>query len=449
MWKAILALALTLPCIARAELLPDTSFGTAGTVEMTLPALPFGRTTRATVLPDRRVVVAVVRGRVAGPWVYRPTLSLTRLQPDGSVDPTFGNGAPVALDLSEENFERAYLSELGVRPDGSLFALVAVSRANNWNRTMLVSVTADGRLDPAFNGGAPVTLADHAYDRPKVFDAAGGYLVVGVGRVECCGFGRGFDAWRLRADGTPDPAFGTNGSIAVPGPAEGVGSTDVMPLPGGAFQILNYQAGLPSPNYWRRYRADGSLDTAFGNGGDEAIPTASNAVLHDIYALGDGTFASVGGASCVQGVFDAQGRTLSTFSGLCIGGAQTNANVQPYGQKILVSAEQRFGGTPPPTDGTYLWVHDRNGTVDRAFAEPQGDRWRPTTNPMWSYGVAADADRGVVLTSLTETTLRVQRYVDVRRGVVPDQPIPALGLPGVLLLLGGAAVLARRRLAKA
>ncbi|HVJ62037.1 MAG TPA: hypothetical protein VM555_04920, partial [Tahibacter sp.] len=132
--------------------------------------------------------------------------------------------------------------------------------------------------------------------------------------------------------------------------------------------------------------------------------------------------------------------------GPCIGGMTTNPFVQAYGGKLLVSAEMRFGGTPPPTDGTYLWVLDRNGTVDRAFAEPQGDRWRPTTNPSESYAVAADGDRGVVLASDGESSLQLRRYVDVRRGVAPNQPIPALGVPAVLLLLGGAAALARRRL---
>lgn len=451
MWKAILALALALPCLARAELLPDAGFGSGGTVDIALPDLPFGSKPHVTVLPDRRVVVAVVRGP-PGPdfGAKQPSLWLARLQPDGSIDPTFGNGAPVLLDLSPFGYRAAGLEDIGVRPDGSLYALVLFQSLNLSYQMSLVSVTADGRFDPAFNGGAPLRLSNYGYWRPKAFDTGSGYLVVGVGRSECCGLQQGFDAWRVRADGTLDPAFGNGGSLAVPGGSEeDIGSTDVMPVPGGGFQILNFELSKPIPNYWRRYRADGSLDAAFGNGGDEAIPDLAdpNAAIRHAYPLGDGTYAGVAGGSCVQRVFDAQGSTLSKFDGLCTGGGTTNPQVQPYGAKILVSAEQRFGGVPPPSDGTYLWVLDRNGAIDRAFAEPQGDRWRPTTNPNWSYQVAADADRGVVLASAGESSLRVERYVDVRRGVASDQPIPALGVPALLLLTACAAAFARRRFA--
>lgn len=447
MWKAILVLALALPCAARAALTPDTGFGNAGIVDLALPGQRNAGTTHTAVLPDRRVVVAAVRGNPRPFWTIQPLLWLARLQPDGSLDPTFGNGAPATLELAQAELQFVRFNDVHVRNDGSLYALVTLSSSVG-HRTILVSVTADGRFDPAFNAGAPLVVAPHAYENPKVFDTGSGYLVVGVGRLGTFGVRLGFDAWRVRADGSPDIAFGGGGSIVVPGSGEGIGSTDVMPVPGGGFQILNYQQSEAVPNYWRRYRADGSLDTAFGDGGVEAIPNVDSPddVIRDVYPLGDGTYAAVAGASCVQRTFDAHGRTLSTFSGLCIGGATSNPNVQPYGEKLLANAGQYFPGTPSPADGTWLWVLDRNGAIDRAFAEPQGDRWRSPTDPNADYSVGADGDRGVVLASAGENSMRVLRYLDVRRGA-SDQPIPALGLPALLLLSACAAGLARRRFA--
>jgi hypothetical protein len=447
MWRIILAFAAALPCLARAELLPDPGFGNAGTVEVTLPALYSGGTPRAFVLPDRRTVIATLRANPRPFFQKQPLLSLTRLLPDGSVDPTFANGVP--LELTSSSVDSAGLGEMYVRPDGSLFGFARLGwMSGTPGATLIFSVTADGHFDPAFNGGAPLTIVEAVYGRTRIFDTGSGYLITGFSRLATGNVLVG-SVWRLRPDGTPDPAFGNGGVLDFPGNAGDIGGSDAMMLPGGGFQILNYEQSKPVPNYWRRYRADGSIDTAFGNGGEEAISDVDDRddIIRSVYPLGDGTHAALGGASCVTRTLDAQGRTLAKFNGPCIGGATTNPNVQPYGGKILASAEERFGGVPPPSDGTYLWVLDRNGAVDRTFAEPQGDRWRPTTNPNWSYAVAADGDRGVVLAANGESTLTVRRYTDVRRGEASYRPIPALGVPALLLVGAGLAVFARRRLA--
>ncbi|HJU38568.1 MAG TPA: hypothetical protein VJ724_03280, partial [Tahibacter sp.] len=389
MWKAILALAMALPCLAHAELLPDAGFGNTGVVDVALPGVSFHQTPRAAVLPDRRVVVAVVRGNPMPMFSRQPFLWLVRLRPDGGIDPTFADGAATTLVLAPANADNARLDDVGVRADGSAFALVTLSWPGA-KRTLLVGIAADGRPDPGFNGGEPLVVAERGYENPRVFDTGSGYLVVGVGRSGTAGVRLGFDAWRLRADGTPDPSFGNGGSIAVEGPADGIGSTDVIALPGGGFQILNFQQSQTVPNYWRRYRADGSVDTTFGNGGVEAVPDVDTLddVIRTVYPLDDGTHVAVGGGSCALRTLDAQGRTSTRFDGPCIGGMTINPNVQPYGAKILVSAEIHFSGAPSSADGTYLWVIDRNGVVDETFPEPQADRWRPPASPGASYGVA-------------------------------------------------------------
>lgn len=425
--------------ICHAELVLDTRFGNAGIVDKAISGNSFQRAPQTTVLPDGRIVVAVIRASRPGVnWDWKPALFLARLLPDGSADPAFGNGAPVMLDLSASFFQRALSNHLVVRPDGSLLALVTMSTgpSGTYHLTHLVSITADGRLDPAFNGGAPLLLSKRGYNRVKVFDTDQGYLVlagypVGSRDTEVSQF----TALRVRADGTFDPTFGNGGRVDVDAPDEA--GTDGMPIPGGGFQMSYFEYGAEHPvNYWRRYRADGSLDTAFGSGGEEAIPAVDGVFLNEIHPLGDGTYAGTDDHACIRRLLDEQGRTLKTFAQPCAVVTHSFAMAQSYGQKILAS------------DGSYLSVVDRDGTIDRAFAEPQGDRWRPTAWTDGEFGAAANGDRGVVLAAVVGSTLRVRRYVDVRGGTPSSQSIPALGLPALLLLLGGMAMFANRRMVR-
>lgn len=459
MWRNALfaGFALLFCCsTVQAGLYPDPAFGVAGSVDVTMPPLSSGSRALVSVLPDRRIAVAALAfGSSQAP--LPATLELARLMPDGRPDASFGSGGRASIALLPRPMDYGGIDEVKLLADGGLLVLAwtrwtepAMSPPHYYPR-LLIRVTPDGRADPAFNGGQPRLITYGAFEALKILASDDGILLFGRSAENCCTspIESGSHAWRLLADGTPDESFGSGGSLEVA--ASGTVSGDAMAVPGGGFQVLHLGRNGVARNFWRRYRADGSLDAAFGNSGDEDIPVNVGVALTSVRDLGDGSYLGMAGGSCPQRLLDTQGRTQQLFGqSLCLGGtAGTNGKAQRYGERILLSGEQRFGGTPPPTDGTYLYVIDRNGVRDPAFAEPQTDQWRPSEAPTASYDPAADGATRVVLVRRLFDGVRVLRYVDVR-GVDPfAQTVPALGLPALLLAVLGLGLLARRRFAHA
>ncbi|HJU38569.1 MAG TPA: hypothetical protein VJ724_03285 [Tahibacter sp.] len=444
-----------LPCLAAAEPVPDASFGDNGTVALTLPGVDDYMRARVVVLPDRRVVVMRLEigngGTIGNP--IPPTASFARLLPDGRPDPAFGTDGIATFALGTELVGSAYPQQLAARADGSMRLLMSERTFEPepaTTRLVLFGVASDGRADPAFNGGQPLRMPVTGYSRFDLFDANGSPLVVAYPGPGCCGDAAPLAAWRFRADGTPDASFGTAGMLELSLPAMSV--HDVMPVPGGGFQTLTETPAADGVRrFWRRYRANGSFDTGFGVNGEEDIAPIDGNIYTQVLPLGDGTWLATDPAACARRILDAQGRTLNASTGDCPVELQlTGVNVEAHawGARLLVRGEQRSLFLPPPSDGAYLWSIDRDGRVDTGFAQPQVVRWRPASPP-WptNSDVAVDGDERFVLASMQvgSNVVHVQRFVDARRGTGDAQPVPALGVPALLLLAGGAAALARRR----
>lgn len=451
MGRVIVAALLLFCATARAGLFDDPEFGNAGYVDIDLGGSQFlYNPPELVVLPDRRIVAAVVLNELP---LQRPALKVVRLLPGGGLDPAFGVDGVATSVLAVQAVDWAYTTALAPLADGRLFVLGYTMRSENppdgsgtiyHQMAHLVRLQSDGRIDPGFNGGTPWT-GDAVLSGAILLPQGDGVTLVAMSGY-CCSGANGFEARRLRADGTLDPAFGIGGVLS--GSPTDSNSVGVVGLPGGGLQILNYvrpTSARPPRNYWRRYRADGSVDTAYGNGGVQEIAVTETYGMTRLHQLGDGTHLGLAGG-CAMRWFDAEGRVLSALPGCAVTVPGTNARVQRYGEKWLFSGEERFGGVPPPSDGTYLHVTDRAGRVDAAFAAPQGLRWRPPDAPNASYAVAADGDARVVIARGAASGIRVRRYRDLRGADPLAEPVPALA-PAVLAALGlGLLLLARRHL---
>jgi RNA polymerase sigma factor (sigma-70 family) len=141
----------------------DPTFGAGGVATLPFPAANSQRTATA-VQPDGKIVVVQSGYRSA---LYGPTqATVTRLNPNGSVDPTFGVNGTAALPVGASSFGRA----VAVQPDGKI----------------VVGVNAYAKP-----GGGFTTLSDQEYA-----------------------------VARLNPNGTLDPTFGTRGWwVANPRPA--------------------------------------------------------------------------------------------------------------------------------------------------------------------------------------------------------------------------------------
>jgi uncharacterized delta-60 repeat protein len=144
---------------------------------------------------------------------------LTRLTPDGHVDPTFAVGG--SLSLSDPVHGAVECRDLLQRGDGRLVVAGTAwmdrgCGAIHCSAAVVASISADGALEPSFNGGfaaLPESGAWNAINRVRL-DGAGNIVGLGVvrwaPREDACMI-NDVVVLRVTADGHLDNAFGTNG----------------------------------------------------------------------------------------------------------------------------------------------------------------------------------------------------------------------------------------------
>lgn len=130
-------------------------------------------------------------------------------------------------------------------------------------------LTPDGGLDGEFGDGGFVTTAV-GESRSVAFDL----LLTRTGRIVVAGVARldGRDVFALvayRPDGSLDPAFGTGGEVLTPIGSSYASISDVAEGPGGMLLAVGQAVdgnGRPSMAI-ARYTPDGALDSSFGTAG--------------------------------------------------------------------------------------------------------------------------------------------------------------------------------------
>jgi uncharacterized delta-60 repeat protein len=151
----------------------DPTFGDEGIVRTTFS---FGRhgASAVTIQADGRLVAT---GRTG---TAECMFALARYEPDGSLDPTFGSGGMVTTDLGPA-CERA--SEVRVQPDGRI---VAAGGGGDAIQTAIAVARylPNGSLDPSFGDGG-IVLEDVSPAEDWAFGLAiqqdGGILAAGTG----------------------------------------------------------------------------------------------------------------------------------------------------------------------------------------------------------------------------------------------------------------------------
>jgi uncharacterized delta-60 repeat protein len=224
--------------------------------------------------PDGKLVVA-------GTATYGGSdMTVTRLLPDGSPDATFGRGGTFTLDLSYQDFG----FDLALLPNGKVLLLGEAARLGTGYDTALVRLNADGTPDGSFGiGGVVMTALSPQDDGPSDLEVLDdGRIVVGTMRSLA----------RFLPDGTLDPAFGTGGTVALPGAGTSTGfGAGLAVLPDGrVFYALGPPISGGVNGAFYRFLPDGTPDPAFGTNG-RVDPIAQVAVVR---VLPDGTILTAG-----------------------------------------------------------------------------------------------------------------------------------------------------------
>ena len=253
---AALALVVALPALALPGDL-DVGFGDGGIATATFPGGAFA--TAVAIQPDGSIVaVGAAAGRTG-----TGEFAVARFLPDGSLDPSFGDGGLVTTAIRGGHGDEA--RSVAVAANGR----IVVAGTDSWERFAIARYLPDGSLDPSF-GNDGIVGADFQPSDDIAWDVAlqPDGRIVAVGGA---GYGQlGFELARFRRDGSIDPTFGDGGRVTLR--YRGANARSVAIAPDGRIVVSGYNAwGLAVA----RFRADGSLDRSFADNGVLAPPTPS------------------------------------------------------------------------------------------------------------------------------------------------------------------------------
>jgi len=134
----------------------DPTFGSGGISNITVPVSREGVAGAAVVQPDGKLVLAGgSKGSIVAEY-----LAVTRLNTDGSPDPTFGVNGRVLIDRGFPSTADAYtmVFAAAIDPVGRI-VLAGVQPAASGARAMIMRLLPDGRIDATFGTGGQVVLA--------------------------------------------------------------------------------------------------------------------------------------------------------------------------------------------------------------------------------------------------------------------------------------------------
>jgi uncharacterized delta-60 repeat protein len=245
----------------------DLGFGTGGKVTTDFD----GNTDVANALlvqPDGKLVAVGVTVDPAGGGAER--FGLARYLPDGSLDPAFGSGGKVRVPLGTI----AAAQGAALQPDGKIVAVGYTNFFGSGSDFVIMRFDDHGVLDPSFGSGGivEVDLGAGTFGNDEasaVVVQPDGAIVVG-GSAERDADVEDFALARFTSSGDLDGSFGTAGVVYT----DFLGTQDTLfglaLQPDGNIVGVGFTVRPGAPNWdlsMARYLPDGTLDVGFGTNG--------------------------------------------------------------------------------------------------------------------------------------------------------------------------------------
>ena len=192
---------------------PDTTFGRGGKVRTDFPGLA-AVPSSVVIQPDGKIVVA---GGAFPLFTFLGNFELVRYNPNGSLDRSFGSGGIVTTTFPEGS----YASAVALQPDGKIIAAGTVfvdfiiGESSNTDFA-LARYNSDGSPDATFGNGGQVST-----DFVGLEDDAFSVLIQPDGKIVAVGSANNpatyydFAAVRYLSNGTIDTTFGVAGKVST------------------------------------------------------------------------------------------------------------------------------------------------------------------------------------------------------------------------------------------
>lgn len=282
---------------------------------------------------------------------YRP--ALTRLDVDGNLEATFGDAGVAIIDLPWATGDFSLDLTL-MQPDGrAIYAGYCYDcpLPGDGRSTLLLRVGTDGAPDPTFSGDGWIREATGTLGTfsPSAIALDGAGRIVLLGGVG----GGQHGLLRLTSSGALDTSFGGGDGVATfPSPV-GLSNPHGLAIDGssGAIYWSYFSAAGPNQNFSsvQRFAADGTPDAAFGGDGTVELVYQERIQIDSLAVQTDGKIVAGGyrfdqqtldrewmlyrltPAGALDGTFDSNGRRLVDFG-------------QPAGQGEAIQTLHLAGG---------------------------------------------------------------------------------------------------------
>jgi uncharacterized delta-60 repeat protein len=338
----------------------DKTFGKAGIARL---AVPFdGLSASMALQSNGQIVVAGTTGEFQG----QPEFTLTRLNPNGSVDTSFGNGGQVQANLGFPGTEETVL----IQSDGRILLgaqLEPVGRRQPF-RMALARFNTDGTPDTTFGNGGSVVVNGIGGASALALLTDGDILAISGSAIA-----------QFTSTGVPEPTV-TGGLITVASSSEVPSTANVFQSNGDYLLAQIFVIGTPRNRndaaQVLRFTSTGTLDASFANpvfrftaasGSGEIDSPTGIAVQSDgkIVVVGTHTTENQSGSSNLNAVvrLNSDGSFDRSFgvNGIVTNGVPNHSTalfgvlIQPADGKIItIGTAKTSSGVPELTVTRYL-----------------------------------------------------------------------------------------------
>ena len=303
----------------------------------------------------------------------RYDFALSRYNPNGSLDTSFGIGGKVTTAIGS-TYNHAH--SIAIQSNGKIVA-TGYSYDEGTLDFALARYNVDGSLDTSFGiGGKVITVIGSASDYALSVAIQGDGKIVAVGHSYNEGRSD-FALVRYNVDGSLDTSFGIGGKVTTA--MESSAGLDSIAVQGdGKIVAAGYSGNGSNADFALvRYNSDGSLDTTFGIGG--IVTTAIGSSIDLAYSIAiqsNGKIVAVGSSynesyndfALVR--YNSDGSLDTTFG---IGGKVTTAigSAHSYAYSIAIQGNGKIVATGISENGSdadfALARYNVDGSLDISF----------------------------------------------------------------------------------